>query len=116
MTRLPFFLLCVSSVALADGWSGALVDRGCYTSEQQNVTRNVNHDRSAEIDRCAPTAKTTRFTVVDRNGQSFNLDDAGNANAAKLVSERHVRGRLAVTVTGRKSGETVIAESIAASQ
>ncbi len=107
-----------ASLGFAENWSGALVDAGCYAREEQNVTNkgdfDVNHDRGAEIDRCAPTARTTKFTVVDHNGQSFELDDAGNVKAAKLVSERHVKGRLEVTVTGRKSGETVIAESIAA--
>jgi hypothetical protein len=120
MTRLPFFLLCVSSVALADSWSGALVDGGCYANEEQNVTNksdaDVNHDRNAEIDRCTPNADTTNFTVVDHNGQSWKLDATGNVKAAKLVSERHVKGRLNVTVTGRKSGEIVLADSIAANQ
>jgi hypothetical protein len=113
MARLPFVLIFATSLAFADSWSGALVDAGCYTREGQNAT---SHDRGAVIDRCQPTARTSRFAVVSHDGQSFNLDDSGNTQAAKLVSERHVGGRLEVTVTGRRSGETVIADSIAANQ
>jgi hypothetical protein len=118
MTRLFVLVSLASTLGFAETWSGALVDAGCYTREEQNVTNkgdfDTNHDRGFEIRACTPSAKTTEFTVVDHNGQSFNLDAAGNAQAARLVSDQHVKGRLEVTVTGRKSGQTVAADSISA--
>jgi hypothetical protein len=118
MTRLLAVFSLVSTLGFAETWSGALVDAGCYTREEQNVTNKgdveTNHDRSFEIRQCSPGAKTMKFAVVDRDGQSFKLDAAGNAKAARLVSEQHVKGWLDVTVSGRKSGGTVMADSISA--
>jgi hypothetical protein len=120
MTRLLAVLSLVSTLGFAESWSGALVDAGCYTREEQNVTNkgdfDTNHDRSFEIRQCSPGAKTTKFAVVDHDGQSFKLDATGNAKAAMLVSDQHLTGRLDVTVSGRKSGETVVADSISANR
>lgn len=115
-TRLFLLLISTAAAGFGQTFTGALVDNGCYTRAQQTVTLRANHDRNLEIDQCAPTVKTRQFAVVDRDGQSLELDTAGNAKAATLVSELHRKGRLDVTVTGRESKETLIVDSISADQ
>jgi hypothetical protein len=119
MTRIFAILLFTSTLGFAQSFSGALVDNVCYAREERNVTlRNpdANHDRDFEIRQCSPNAKTKEYAVVDHDGQSLKLDAAGNAKAAKLVSDLHRKGRLEVNVSGRKSKETLLVTSIAASQ
>jgi len=109
----------VSSLGLAGNWSGALVDADCYAREERNVTlkaEEVNHDRDFEINQCAPNAKTKSFTVVERNGLSFNLDPQGNAKAAGLIPAAPRKGRIYVDVTGEKSPDTVKVSSISAAR
>lgn len=87
--------------ALAQSWSGYLVDSKCYAAMERNhnpqsTLMDVNTDRSAEVQYCRPTPKTSSFAVVDFNGQSYRLDTVGSAKAATLA-KNHIRH---VTITG----------------
>jgi hypothetical protein len=115
---LAVFLAWPAGVALASTWSGSLVDAKCYASEEfntnpTNTLKNVDSDRAQEIRACRPKQKTKSFTLVQVDGQSVNLDDAGNAKAADLVRTAGKPRYLYVTVTGEKTGQVIKVESIA---
>ena len=101
----------------AETWSGYLVDAKCYASQERNVNPfdsnfNTNHDRGYEIRVCRPSAKTTSFTVVARDGSSFELDPSGNDKLADLIRQAAKEPDIAVTVTGEKHKDTVKVNSI----
>lgn len=108
-------LACVPGVA--QSWSGYLVDSKCYAAMERNhnpqsTLMDVNTDKDSEVRYCRPTPKTASFSVVERDGQSFDLDPAGNAKAAPLARNRI----LYVTVTGEMHKHTVKVESISAAK
>jgi hypothetical protein len=117
MIRLLSLLCLTSAVSFADTWFGTLVDTRCYEAAERNVNPRdtltaVNRDINSELQRCAPTAKTKTFTVVEPEGASVRLDSAGNAKAADLASKRAKNSRLYVTVTGVLVKDTVQVDSI----
>src|SRR5256885_6467238 len=66
-------LAAFSALALADDFSGKLVDATC-----------ISKDKSAA---CDPTAATTAFGVMVAD-QVYTLDDAGNAKAVEALKNR----------------------------
>ena len=117
LPRLAVLFCCGSAIGLAGSWSGALVDSKCYAAEQRNVNPNdtliyVDRDTNSEIRYCTPNAKTTVFAVVQSDNSTFQLDAGGNARAANLVRATGKKTRLAVVVTGEKSGDIVKVDSI----
>lgn len=115
--KLVLILSLASAAAFAETFTGTLVNGDCYAREERNVTLRdpaANHDYNFELQQCAPNAKTKQFAIVDFNGQALMLDQSGNAKAAALVSQQHRKGRLEVTVSGRKDHETIEADSISA--
>jgi hypothetical protein len=107
------------SVALgfAGNWSGSLVDSKCYASEERNVNptdtlTNVDRDRNEEIRFCSPSSKTKSFAVVQSDGQSVNLDSAGDAKASDLVPKTGKRHFLRVVITGEMIGKVIKVDSI----
>jgi len=119
--RLAALMFLASAWACAQTWSGYLVDSRCYRSLEGNrnprdTLTEVDHDRGWEVRYCHLTPKTRSFTVVQKDGQSFELDSAGNAQAAKLFAKAGSKGPFYVTVTGEMSRNTVRVESIAAAK
>ena len=120
MTRIAYFfaLFCLASaMASAQTRSGYLVDSKCYASLESNrspgdTQMDVNRDRGSEVRYCRATAKTRSFTVVQVDGQSFQLDSVGNAKSAQLAAKVATKAPLFVTVTGVMSGKTVKTEAI----
>ena len=110
-------LLLGSSPALAENWTGYLVDAKCYASEERNVNPfaasfDANHDRAYEIRVCRPKVRTRKFAVVDANGHSFELDSKGNEKAADFIQRIGEKRLLNVTVSGDRRDHTVTVESI----
>jgi hypothetical protein len=73
------YLLCASifvfaGFALAEDWTGRLVDASCYA---QNQTAKP----------CDVSASTTSF-MLDVNGKFYKLDAAGNSKAATAIKNR----------------------------
>jgi hypothetical protein len=117
MIRLFVVFGLASSVSFGDTWFGTLVDTRCYEGAERNVNPRdtltaVDRDINSELQRCAPTAKTKAFTIVEPAGASFTLDPAGNAKAADLASKRAKSTRLYVTVTGSLVKSTLKVDSI----
>jgi hypothetical protein len=96
-----------SGLALAESWSGRLIDASCY-DQQKSATA------------CDPTSSTTMFALVV-SGQPVKLDDAGNSKAAEALKSRADRStnpdapagkQVAAKVSGTKEGDTIKVESI----
>lgn len=120
----PVFQIAVlfgllTPLGFAATWSGNLVDAGCYTDLEENTNptntlQNVNRDRTGEIRYCAPKPKTKSFTLVQLDGQSLNLDAAGNAKAAEFVRSLGKKHFYPVNVTGELNGKEIRVDSISA--
>jgi hypothetical protein len=91
-----------SVLALAESWTGRLVDASCY-DQQKSATA------------CDPSASTTSFALIA--GQAYKLDDAGNSKAAAALKNRADRsadpdrpskGVVSAKVTGTKDGDDTI--------
>ena len=106
MRRLVTFCACLavfSVLALAESWTGRLVDASCY-DQQKSATA------------CDPSASTTSFALIAA-GQAYKLDDAGNSKAAAALKNRADRsadpdrpskGVVSAKVTGTKEGDDTI--------
>ncbi|MGP0076723.1 MAG: hypothetical protein ACLPWF_32825 [Bryobacteraceae bacterium] len=106
-----------AGLGFAGTWSGHLVDAKCYAAEERNVNPTdtetyVDRDGMEELRYCHPRLKTKSFTIVQFDGQSVNLDPAGNAKAAELVQKAGKRHFMYVTVTGEMTGKTIKVDSI----
>lgn len=115
-TRIAAFFCLVCGHGFAGTWPGFLVDSNCYRNEERNInptdTVPADRDRGDEVRYCRPNAKTKSFAFVDRDGRSFKLDAAGDAEAAKLVPAGGKQGLFSVSVTGEKNGNTIQVDSI----
>jgi hypothetical protein len=116
--RLAALLCLPPALSFAGSWSGALVDSKCYDAEERNVNptdtlTNVDRDGNREIRYCSPSAKTRSFTLVQSDGPSLKLDDAGNARAAELVRKAGKKSLRIVAVTGEMERNTIKVDSIA---
>jgi hypothetical protein len=115
--RLPPFLCLASALALAETWSGFLVNSSCYESLESNHNPNdtltyVDRDRGSEVRYCAPNTKTKSFAVVEEDGESFTLDPAGNVKAAALVRQTGKKQLWPVNVSGQRQKDEVKVSSI----
>jgi hypothetical protein len=108
-------ILCsfIASIsAFGQNWTGFLVDADCYSSASNNAKPGQQSDRNRTIKACAPSEKTASFRLVDRGGQTFKLDAAGNARAAEMVRGAPGRSPMEVTVTGSREGDTLKVDSM----
>ncbi|HTS29446.1 MAG TPA: hypothetical protein VMH81_26435 [Bryobacteraceae bacterium] len=111
MRRILTLCACVAvitTLALAESWTGRLVDASCYDQQKSATT-------------CDPTSSTTAFAIIAA-GKAYKLDDAGNAKAVEAMKNRADRSTnpnapasnsVAAKVTGTKDGDnTIKVESI----
>ena len=106
---LPAFVCLSSPVVFAESWTGDLVDATCYQGAESNASPfsasiYVSHDRALVIRQCRPRPdKTKRFTLVEKYGQTIQLDPAGDTKAADLVRNADKKSPyIHVAVTGEK--------------
>jgi hypothetical protein len=95
-----------AALALAETWSGTLVDATCAVEKKS----------SSE---CAPTATSSSFGLVLADGKMAKLDAAGNSKAADALKNSADRSKnpqekkaIMAKVTGSLSGDTIQVESI----
>jgi hypothetical protein len=96
----------VSTLALAESWSGKLVDATCY-------------DQQKKVAGCDPSSKTTAFGI-EAVGTVFKLDRNGNAKAAAALKNRADRAdpakpqstEVMAKVDGTEKGGTITVETI----
>ncbi len=96
-----------SVVALADNFSGKLIDASCYSQQKKAAG-------------CDATSTTTAF-ALDVSGKVFILDAVGNAKAATAVTSRADRAAdpanpqsktVMATVSGTEKSGTITVDSI----
>lgn len=103
-TFLTVFALAAgcAGLAVADTWSGRLMDASCYQKEKKAQP-------------CGVTGSTTAF-AVDINGKVFLLDQAGNSKVAAAMKDRPADPSkpqlIAAKITGTASGETIQVENV----
>ena len=96
------YLLCASisvfaGLALAEDWTGRLVDASCYAQDKSKP--------------CDASSSTTSF-LLDVNGKTYKLDASGNSKAATAIKNRADRsapgaagaGAVNAKVTGSMEG------------
>jgi hypothetical protein len=110
MRRLFTLCGCIalfSVLALAESWTGRLVDASCY-------------DQHKTATACDPSASTSSFSLVV-SGQAYKLDNAGNGKASEALKNRADRsanpnqppkGAVSAKVTGIMANDTISVESI----
>lgn len=102
------YITVFSALALAESWTGRLVDANCY--DQQKAATS-----------CDPTASTTNFALMV-SGNAYKFDSAGNSKATDALKSRADRstdpatpatGAVSAKVTGTKQDDnTIKVESI----
>lgn len=93
-------------MALAESWSGTLLDSSCY-------------DQQKKADSCAATSATTSF-ALDVSGTVYKLDHSGNMKAATALKDRADRSdpnqpqatTVAAKVDGTEKGGTISVDTI----
>jgi len=96
----------VSMLALAESWSGKLVDAACY-------------DQQKKAAGCDASSKTTAFGI-DVGGMFYKLDRAGNTKATAALKNRADRAdpnkpqsaEVMAKVDGTEKGGTITVENI----
>jgi hypothetical protein len=99
-------LALFSVMAFADSWSGTLVDATCA---MQNQSQPSQQSQAAQPDTqaaqsgqqatdqagkwgsnaaCEPSSTTTAFALRTMSGQTYQLDDAGNAKVITAMKDR----------------------------
>jgi hypothetical protein len=100
-----------TTLALAESWTGKLVDAGCADQQKGDQQKMAT---------CDPSSTTTAFALV-ASGKIFKFDDAGNAKAAEALKSRADRSAnpntppsttITAKVTGTAEGANLIVESI----
>ena len=101
------FSAVFSMLALADSWTGKLLDASCY-------------DQQKKVAACDPTGTTTTF-AVEASGTVYKLDAGGNAKASAAFKSRADRAadpskpeskQVMAKVGGTEKGGTIAVESI----
>jgi hypothetical protein len=113
MRRLLFlgaFLTVFSALALAESWTGRLVDATCY-DQQKSATA------------CDPTSSTSMFALIVSN-HAYKFDEDGNTKAAEALKSRADRSAnpdnpgmasskmVAARVSGTKDGDSIKVDTI----
>jgi hypothetical protein len=103
MGPMKFLMLALTTatLALADSFSGTVVDVMCRGKDLSSHTRE-----------CALTCSKSGYALVTADGKFLKFDEAGNARAfaalKKLTKEKDLKAK----VSGTVSGDVLKVESI----
>lgn len=107
LLALSGLLVAFSAMALAETYTGHLLDASCYA--QSKMARN-----------CEAKASTSQF-ALDASGKVYRLDEAGNAKAADAMKTHADRsadpnkpatGAVNAKVTATADGDTLKTEAV----
>ncbi|HLY20570.1 MAG TPA: hypothetical protein VKR61_25255 [Bryobacteraceae bacterium] len=102
MKRVAGLFTLFSSLALAETWSGTLVDVMCK-----------NQDLASHTTKCALSCAKSGYGLVLADGKFVKFDEAGNAKALAALKATSKEKELKAKVTGTLDGDTVQVESVA---
>lgn len=108
------FVLLTSTVALAESWSGSLLDATCYTQQFQQ-----SRDQGQAADACPATSETSSFALL-ASDTVYGFDANGNTRAKAALMNRADRSqpgqqqatKIAANVEGTESSGTIQVERI----
>ena len=101
------FSAVFSMVAMAENWSGRLLDETCYAQQKK-------------ADSCDATSTTSSF-AIDVSGKVYKLDPADNTKVSTAMKNRADRStnpnqplskQVMAQITGTEKGGTITVESI----
>ncbi len=99
------FALALPLVVKADTWTGVpVVDTMCYSK--------VKDDPDSHPRECALQCAKSGYGVIAADGTFLKFDDSGNKKTVDLLRKSTKKDHLRVTVTGKRSGDTIQVESI----
>ena len=99
-----------SSLALAETWTGRLVDANCQSASQgqQNQSpsqQNSQGGSSATTQSCNATSSTTSF-AIDVSGKMYKLDAESNSRVTAALKNRADRSANPNSTTDPTAGST----------
>ena len=103
------FVSVFSMLAMAENWTGKLIDASCADQQQEQ-----------KANACDPSSSTAAF-AIQVAGKSYKFDDAGNAKAAQALKARADRStdptkpastQVAAKVSGTISGDTIKVDTV----
>jgi hypothetical protein len=101
-------LALFSGLALAESWTGHLLDASCY-------------DQSKAAKGCDATSSSSAFVIAVSAGKVYRLDDTGNSKAGEAIRNRANRSAdpnqpaastVNAKVSGTLEGETLKVETV----
>ncbi len=101
------FAVVFSTLALAESWSGRLIDASCYSQQKK-------------ADGCDAMSTTTAF-ALEVSGKVYKLDAAGNSKASTALKSRADRAadpnkpqstQVMAKVDGTEKGGTIAVENV----
>lgn len=102
MKKLLALSVLFSAAALADSFSGTLVDQMCKGKE----------DLAAHTTKCAVACSKSGYGIMTADGKFIKFDDAGNTKALAALKATSKEKDLKATVNGTMDGETLKVESV----
>jgi hypothetical protein len=101
-----------STLALAEDWTGRLVDATCHGMQQNQP----NSQKSCDV------TSTTSMFALDVSGKIYKFDSAGNSKAVEALkshadrstdpNKQHMTGATTAKVSGTMDGDTLKVDSI----
>lgn len=101
LLRLPAAFLLVSGFALADTWSGTVVDVMCKDKDLANHTA-----------KCSVNCAKSGFGVVLADGKFLKFNESGNAKALALLKTSAKEKDLKAKITGTLEDTVISVQSI----
>ncbi len=101
MNKLCLLAMCTTAMAMADSWSGTLVDVMCKGKDVAGHTRQ-----------CAVNCAKGGYGLVLADGKFVKLDESGNAMALSKLKTSTKDKDLKAKVTGKLDGDIIAVESI----
>jgi hypothetical protein len=101
MKKLIAGLLVTSTLALAETWSGTVVDVMCKKNDLASHTRD-----------CAISCAKSGFGIVLADGTFVKFDERGNVKALAALKASTKEKDLKAKVTGTKKEDVIQVESI----
>lgn len=114
MTRVAVFFCLIGIPAMADTWTGTLVNADCYSSHNPNPgeTHPGSYDVNASLRQCRPETKNSTFSLVDPHGEVVHLDPSTNQRIIDLLTRTGKKNMYIVTITRQMSQSAVRVETI----
>jgi hypothetical protein len=101
MSRIVLLYALMASMAMAETWTGTVVDVMCRGKDLASHTKD-----------CALGCAKSGFGLVTGDGKFAKFDEAGNAKALTAIKASPKEKDLKAKVTGKMDGDVIAVQSI----